>query len=46
MSRSVVFRRLAKLELEDAIDWYEEKEDGLGVKFHLAIEQLLERVAA
>lgn len=45
MARSVVFRRHARLELEDAIAWYEEREDGLGVKFRLAIEQQLRRVA-
>lgn len=45
MSRSVVFRRVAKLELEDAIAWYEEREEGLGTKFRLAITEQLERIA-
>lgn len=45
MSRSVVFRRVAKLELYDAISWYDEREEGLGHRFRLAISQQLERVA-
>ena len=33
MSRSIVFRRVAKSELDDAVAWYENKEEGLGIKF-------------
>lgn len=45
MPRAVVFRRVARLEFEDAIAWYEEREEGLGTKFRLAIAQQLEKVA-
>ena len=45
MSRSIVFRRVAKSELDDAVAWYENKEEGLGIKFYRAIAGQLERVA-
>lgn len=37
MTRSVVFRRIAKLDLEDAAAWYEEREEGLGTRFDLRL---------
>jgi len=46
MARSVVFRSIAKLELEDAISWYEERQQGLGTKFRIAVDQQLDRIAA
>jgi toxin ParE1/3/4 len=46
MSSVVVFRRIAKLELDDAISWYESRREGLGQNFSVAIEQQLERIAS
>lgn len=46
MSYRVVFRRIAKRELDDAISWYEDRRDGLGQDFSTAIEQVLEKVAS
>lgn len=45
MSRSIVFRRVAKSELDDAVAWYENREEGLGLQFYLAITVQLERIA-
>ena|SRR5215216_5273847 len=42
---SVVFRRLAKREFDDAISWYEGRREGLGEEFSVAIERQLERIA-
>jgi len=45
MSFSVVFRRIAKREFDDAISWYEDGREGLGRGFSVAVEQLLARIA-
>jgi hypothetical protein len=45
MSFPVVFRRIAKREFDDAISWYEDRREGLGRDFSVAVEQLLERIA-
>jgi len=45
MSFSVVFRRIAKREFDDAISWYEDRREGLGRDFSVAVEQLLGRIA-
>ena len=45
MSFSVVFRRLAKREFDDAISWYEDRREGLGRDFSVAVERLLEKIA-
>ncbi|HJP93747.1 MAG TPA: type II toxin-antitoxin system RelE/ParE family toxin [Pyrinomonadaceae bacterium] len=42
----VVFRRIARRELDDAISWYEERREGLGQEFSIAIENNLERIAS
>jgi plasmid stabilization system protein ParE len=44
MSFSVVFRRIANREFDDAISWYEDGREGLGRDFR-AVEQLLARIA-
>ena len=46
MSFPIVFRRIAKRELDDAISWYESRREGLGEDFSIAIERELERVAS
>ena len=45
MAFSVVFRRIAKREFDDAISWYENRREGLGRDFSVAVERLLERIA-
>jgi len=45
MSFSVVFRRIAKREFDDAISWYQDRREGLGRKFSIAVEQQLEKIA-
>jgi plasmid stabilization system protein ParE len=45
MSFSVVFRRIAKREFDDAISWYQNRREGLGREFSVAIEQQLGRIA-
>ena len=45
MSFSVVFRRIAKREFDDVISWYQDRREGLGREFSVAIEQQLGRIA-
>jgi toxin ParE1/3/4 len=45
MSSQVVFRRIAKHELDDAISWYESRREGLGQDFSAAVEQQLQKIA-
>ena len=42
----VVFRRIAKRELDDAIAWYENRHEGLGRDFSTAVEREIERIAS
>jgi toxin ParE1/3/4 len=42
----VVFRRAARAEFDDAADWYEARQAGLGARFTAAVQQVLDRVAA
>jgi plasmid stabilization system protein ParE len=46
VKREIVFRPLAKLELDEAVDWYEKREAGLGCELKEAVDQLLARIAA
>ena len=45
MSRVVVFRRLAKRELDDAILWYEDRRKGLGYDFSVAVQKHIARIS-
>ena len=45
MSLSVVFRRIAKREFDDGISWYQDRREGLGQEFSIAVEQQLEKIA-
>ena len=45
MSLSVVFRRIAKREFDDAISWYQDRREGLGREFSVAVEEQLGRIA-
>ena len=45
MPLPLVFRRIAQLELDESVSWYENKRVGLGTEFRLEIEKYLERIA-
>jgi len=45
MSVSVVFRRAARVEFDDAADWYEARRAGLGPDFTAAVQAILDRIA-
>jgi plasmid stabilization system protein ParE len=45
MSREVVFRRIARLEFEDAEAWYNLKRPGWGSQFKEEVDQTLDRVS-
>jgi plasmid stabilization system protein ParE len=44
MKYTLVFRRIAGRELEDAAEYYEEQSEGLGVKFLDTVKEALQRV--
>ena len=41
----VVFRRIARLELDESIAWYDTQQPGLGVQFAAEIEKLVTRIS-
>lgn len=45
MPLPLVFRRIAQLELDESISWYENRRVGLGKQFRIEIEMHLERIA-
>lgn len=45
MPLPLVFRRIAQLELDESVLWYENKRVGLGMQFRVEIEKHLERIA-
>ena len=45
MSLPVVFRPLARMELGEAMGWYEKQKQGLGVELKEAVDQMLARIA-
>jgi hypothetical protein len=44
MSFPIVFRRIAKVEMDESIAWYENQRDRLGQEFAFEIERTLERI--
>lgn len=46
MSTSVVLRRIAQAEFDDAADWYEQRQTGRGAAFTAAVGQALASIAA
>ena len=44
--RPVVFRRQARLEFDDAGDWYEKERPALGMEFQAEIQLLIQRIAS
>lgn len=45
MPLPLVFRRIAKLELDESVAWYENKRAGLGREFRIEIDKHLRRIA-
>ena len=46
MSLPIVFRPIARLEVDEAMSWYRKQRVGLEVEFRQALEEMIERVAA
>lgn len=44
--RPVLFRRQARLEYDNAGDWYEKELPGLGMEFQAEIQLLIQRIAS
>ena len=44
MSRSLVLRRAARREFDDAIDWYDQQQSGLGEEFESEVQRSLETI--
>jgi plasmid stabilization system protein ParE len=44
-SPPIVFRRIAKLEMDESIAWYENQRENLGVEFALEIDRTLQRIS-
>ena len=44
MSLTILFRPLARLELDEAMGWYERQKTGLGVELKEAVDQMLARI--
>ena len=41
----IVFRRIARRELDESISWYEAQRAGLGVEFAVEVDTFLQRIA-
>lgn len=46
MSLPVVLRRAARAEFDDAADWYEQRQVGLGATFTAAVQRVLDQISA
>jgi len=46
MSLPIIFRPIARLEMDEAMGWYQKQKEGLEAEFKDAAVQLLERIAA
>ena len=46
MSLPIIFRPIARLELDEAIGFYERQKAGLGTEFKDAVERMLGRIVA
>jgi plasmid stabilization system protein ParE len=44
MSLLIVFRDEAQAEFDEAFDWYEQQQTGLGVDFLMCVAEILERI--
>lgn len=45
MNRPVIVSRAARREFDEAFDWYERMEPGLGVEFENAVRAVMDRIA-
>jgi plasmid stabilization system protein ParE len=45
MSSPIVFRRIAKAEMDEAIAWYEKQRVNLGIELAAEIDRILEKVS-
>ena len=45
MALPIVFRQIARLEMDESISWYEREQSGLGIEFAAEIEIVLNRIA-
>lgn len=45
MSLPVVFRPEARTEFDEAADWYEQQQAGLGIDFIACVQEVLDRIA-
>jgi hypothetical protein len=45
MPLPITIRRAARAEFLDAADWYEQRRNGLGVAFTMAVEDILQKIA-
>ena len=45
MSLPVLLSEAARLEFDDAFDWYESKQAGLGVEFAAAVQDVFDRIS-
>ena len=45
MSLPIVFRRAAESELDEAVEWYEQRQTGRGIKFSAAVQHVLDQIA-
>ena len=46
MNLPIVIRRKARIEFDEAFDWYEEQRVGLGVEFAGRVQAVFDRIAA
>jgi plasmid stabilization system protein ParE len=46
MSLPIIFRPLARLEMDEAMGWYRKQRAGLEAEFKDAVDQMLARIAA
>jgi plasmid stabilization system protein ParE len=45
MKHTIVFRRIAGRELEDAAEYYENHKEGLGIEFLDSVKEVLQRIS-
>ncbi len=46
MSLRIVFRPIARSELDEAIGWYERQKRGLGAEFRESVSKMLDRISS
>ena len=46
MSPPIILRPIARLEIDEAMEWYRKQKVGLEAEFKDAVEQMLEKIAA